>query len=133
MTQLDWLAIRTSATAGLMIVIPSAVLSEVLIGDDGAPGWTILFSVLTVLGFVIAGFGAGRLRNDTPMSHGAMAAFVCWAVVQLFGAIRRLIADEPLNVASYPLIAAIAVASGIVGALFADWSQRRTRRSAQPS
>lgn len=124
MKRLDWLTIRTSAIAGLMVVIPCAVLSEVLIGDDGAVGWSILFSILTLVGFMIAGFGAGRLRDDTPMSHGAAAAFVCWAVVQLFGVARRLIAGEPINVASYPLIAAIAVVCGIVGALFAGRSHR---------
>lgn len=126
--RLDWLTIRTSAIAGLIIVLPSAILSEAFVGDDGAPGWTVFFSILILVGFVIAGFGAGRLRDDTPMIHGAMAALVCWAVVQFLGAVRRLIAGDPLNLAGYPVIAAIAMGAGIIGAMFAGWSGRRTGR-----
>ncbi len=129
MPALDWLAIRTAATAGLIVVVPAALLAELIVGDGGSSGWAFLFLFLTLLGFVIAGFGAGRLRTDTPLSHGAIAALVCYAVVQLFGAASRLVNGEDLNLLAYPVMAMVAITCGVIGALFADWSQRRARRA----
>ncbi len=128
MPKIDWLTIRTSATAGLIIIIPAAVLSAVLVGENGSPGWSILFVFAILLGFFIAGFGAGRLRDDTPMMHGSLAAMACYVVVQIFGSIRRLAVGDPINPISYPLILMIAATVGIAGALFADWSARKTDR-----
>lgn len=128
MPKIDWLTIRTSATAGLIIIIPAAVLSAVLVGEGGSRGWSILFILIILLGFFIAGFGAGRLRDDTPMMHGSLAAMTCSVVVQVFGAIRRLAAGDPISPIQYPLILMIAASVGVAGALFADWSARKTAR-----
>lgn len=128
MPKIDWLTVRTSASAGLMIIIPSAILSAVIIGDDGAFAWSVLFAFLILLGFFVAGFGAGRLRSDTPMMHGSLSAISCYVVVQVFGVIRRLVAGESINPISYPLFLMIAATCGIAGAVFADWSARKTAR-----
>lgn len=109
-----------------MVVIPAAVLSALVVNDDTSRLWSILFMALIFLGFFIAGFGAGRLRNDTPMMHGSAAAMVCYAVVQVFGTIRRVAQGESINLASYPLMLIIAATCGIAGAVFADWSERKT-------
>lgn len=111
-----------------MIIIPSAVLSAILVGEDGSVLWSALFIFLIVLGFFIAGFGAGRLRNDTPMMHGSVSAMVCYAIVQLFGTARRVAAGDSINLMSYPLFLMIAASCGIAGAVFADWSERKTAR-----
>ncbi len=126
--KIDWLTIRTAATAGLIIIIPSAILSTVLIGENGSFAWSALFAFLILLGFFVAGFGAGRLRSDTPMMHGSIAAMSCYAVVQIFGIGRRLVAGESINPVSYPLFLMIAATCGIAGAVFADWSARKTAR-----
>ncbi len=128
MPKIDWLTIRTSATAGLIIIIPAAVLSVIFVGENGSSGWSILFVVAILLGFFIAGFGAGRLRDDTPMMHGSLAAMACYVVVQIFGAVRRLATGDPINLISYPLVLMIAATVGIAGALFADWSARKMAR-----
>lgn len=126
MPRLDWTVIRTAATAGLLVVIPAAVLAELLVGDtDETSGWQLLFFAITLLGFVIAGFGAGRLRSDTPMAHGAAAAAVTWVVVQVFGTARRLLADEPVSWLALVFAAMLAVTAGIAGGAFADWFRRR--------
>ncbi len=128
MPKIDWLTVRTAASAGLMIIIPAALVSAFLVGEDGPVGWSVLFVLLVLLGFFVAGFGAGRLRNDTPMMHGSLAAMSCYAVVQIFGTIRRLSAGESIHPITYPLFLMIAAALGIAGAVFADWSARKTAR-----
>lgn len=124
--RLDWTVIRTAATAGLLLVIPAAVLADVVLGDaDGESGWAMAFFLVTLLGFVVAGFAAGRLRTDTPMAHGATAAAVTWAVVQAFGTARRLIAGESVSWLAIAFAAMLAVSAGLVGGAFADWFRRR--------
>lgn len=129
MPNLDWPVIRAAATAGLIIIIPAAVLSEVLVGDGGAANWAFLFWFVILIGFVIAGFGAGARRSDTPLMHGATAALVAYVVVQLFGFIKRLIAGETINVFTYPLMALLSATCGVAGAVFADWNRRRNIRT----
>jgi hypothetical protein len=124
--RLDWTVIRTAATAGLIVVIPAAVLAQIFAGEPGErSGWGFLFFAVTLLGFVIAGFGAGRLRSDTPMAHGATAAAATWAVVQLFGTVRRLVVGEPVSWLGLVFALMLAVAAGIAGGAFADWFRRR--------
>jgi predicted permease len=122
----DWRIVRNAATAGLLVVIPAAVVAQAFADDtDDGSGWALVFFAVTVLGFVIAGFAAGRLRSDTPMAHGATAAAVTWAVVQLFGTARRLLADEPVSWLAIAFAGMLAVSAGVAGGAFADWFRRR--------
>jgi hypothetical protein len=124
--RLDWTAIRTAAIAGLLVVIPAAVLAHFVVGETGpGSGWGVVFFAVTLLGFVIAGFGAGRLRSDTPMAHGAAAAAVTWAVVQVLGTARRLAVGEPVSWLGLAFALMLAVSAGIAGGAFADWFRRR--------
>jgi hypothetical protein len=122
----DWAVIRSSILAGLIVIVPAALVSQWL--SSGDDGWTFFFLLVVLLGFVIAGFGAGYLRSDTPMKHGAIAAVGCYAVVQLFGMVKRLIAGESINPVTYILMAFLAASFGLVGGLFGDWHRRRSRR-----
>lgn len=126
MPHLDWSIIRNAATAGLLVVIPAALVAQVFAGevDDGS-GWPLLFFAVTILGFLIAGFAAGRLRSDTPLAHGAVAAGITWAAVQVFGTVRRLLADEPVSWLALAFAGMLAVCAGIAGGAFADWFRRR--------
>jgi predicted permease len=123
---LDWSVIRTATATGLLVVIPAAVLAQLVAGDaDDDSAWPLVFFAVTVLGFVLAGFAAGRLRSDTPMAHGATAAALTWAVVQVFGTARRLLADEPVSWLAIAFAGMLAVSAGIAGGAFADWFRRR--------
>lgn len=126
MPHVDWSIIRNAATAGLLVVIPAALVAQAFADevDDGS-GWSLLFFAVTVLGFVIAGFVAGRLRSDTPLAHGAIAAGITWAAVQVFGTVRRLLADEPVSWLALVFAGMLAVCAGIAGGAFADWFRRR--------
>ena len=110
-------------------MLPAAALSSLFVDDDTSSAWSILFGVVTLFGFMVAGYGAGRIRNDTPMLHGATAAALCYVVVQIFGVVRRLASGESINPAMYPLTALLAATMGVAGALFADWYRRKTLRA----
>ncbi len=124
---IDWTVIRSSALAGLMIIVPAALVSQWLASGDGA--WPFLFLLVVLIGFVVAGFGAGFLRSDTPMKHGAISAIAAYVVVQTVFAVVRLARGEDLNPITYPLLALMAGSFGLLGGLFGDWHRRRTRRA----
>lgn len=128
---MDWRVIRSSALAGLVIIIPAAVISSWLASGEGA--WPFVFLLVVMFGFIVAGFGGGFLRSDTPMKHGALAAIACYAIVQLFGLIRRLIAGESVNPATYLIMLFIAATLGLIGGLFGDWHRRKNVRRSEPS
>ncbi len=128
MGYIDWTVIRSSALAGLMIVVPAALIAQFLRSTAvGGLAWLFLFIVL--VGFVVAGFGAGFLRSDTPMKHGAISAIVAYVMIQIFGAVWRLARGEGINPITYPLLALMAGSFGLVGGLFGDWHRRRTQRT----
>jgi hypothetical protein len=126
---LDWPIIRMGATAGLIVVIPAAIISALLVDDNDASSWAPLFEIVVIFGFVIAGWGAGSRRPDTPMMHGAAAAFLCYVVVQLFGFFRRLAQGADINFLTYPIQALLAATFGVAGAVFADWYRRKSLRT----
>ncbi len=113
---------------GTGIVLPAAILSLLLADRDTSLNWALVFQFVILVGFASAGFVSGRRRSDTPMFHGIAAALGCWIILQTFGAIRRLIADEAVSLATYPAVALLAATCGVVGALTADWTRRRARR-----
>ncbi len=128
MGYIDWNVIRSSALAGLLIVVPAALIAQFL-RSTAVGGLAWLFLLVVLVGFVVAGFGAGFLRSDTPMKHGAIAAICAYAMIQLFGAVWRLAQGESINPLTYPLLALMAGSFGLVGGLFGDWHRRRSQRS----
>ncbi len=123
---IDWSVVANGAGAGLMIVVPAAVLSAVFI--DGNTFWAFAFLLVILVGFTIAGFGAGRIRRDTPMMHGALAGIATYVVVQGFGVVTQLLRGDSINVATYPVSAILAGTCGVCGGLLADWYQRKMLR-----
>lgn len=115
-----------------MIVVPAALIAQMLRSTSvGGLAW--LFLVIVLVGFVVAGFGAGFLRSDTPMKHGAIAAICAYVCIQLFGLIWRLARGEDVNPITYPLLALMAGSFGLVGGLFGDWHRRRSQRTGRLS
>ena len=126
MTRIDWNAVGTAAGGGLAIILVGAALSAPL--ADRAGGWMAwAFLAIALLGFALAGAVAGRLRNDTPLVHGAAGAGVTFLVALAIGLTIASITDRPIALAALPIGAAAAVTTGVAGALTADALHRRGR------
>jgi hypothetical protein len=125
---IDWVVIRTAALAGLFVLVPAIVVLTLVLDDSSSTLWIYLFGLLAVFGFLTAGYGAGRIRSDTPMIHGAIAGLACYVAIQLFGVIFRLIRGDSINPLQYPFLAMLSAALGASGGLFADWYRRKGDR-----
>ncbi len=129
MSTLDWTIVRTAATGGLIIIVPGAFLAALLLTDDSA-AWAWPFLALVLVGFAVAGFVAGRLRDDTPMLHGAVSALLAFVVAQAFGIATTASRGGSISWAAIPLTAILAVSMGVAGSLVSDQIRRRRTRLA---
>jgi hypothetical protein len=125
---IDWVVIRSAALAGLLVLVPAIIVLTLVLDDSASTVWIYLFGLIMVFGFLTAGYGAGRIRSDTPLIHGAVAGVSCYVVIQVFGAVSRLIRGESINPLQYPFLAMFSAALGASGALFADWYRRKELR-----
>lgn len=128
MVAIDWVVIKSAALAGLFVLVPAIVVLTLVLDDSSASIWIYIFGLILVFGFMTAGYGAGRMRSDTPMIHGAIAGLSCYVAIQLFGVLSRLIRGESINPWQYPFLAMFSAALGASGALFADWYRRKDGR-----
>ncbi len=129
MSTIDWTIVRTAATGGLIIIVPGAFLSR-LAFDDGPAAAAWFFLVLVLLGFAAAGVIAGRLRQDTPLLHGAVSALLAFVVAQVFGIVSTLARGDSISWIVIPLTALLAAAMGVAGGLASDVIHRRMTRAA---
>lgn len=126
MTLVDWTIVRTGATAGLLVIIPGALLADRLTQGRQVGSWTWVFLAMALLAFGLAGLVAGRLRSDTPMLHGALGAGVAFAVAQLFGILVTISRGNSINWVAVGLTALLAITVGIAGSLIGDRLHRRS-------
>jgi hypothetical protein len=83
--------------------------------------------VLIVLAaFFIAGLVGGACAPDAPLTHGAIAAFLAFALIQGVGSARRAIAGDDVNVLAIAFNGLIAPSIGVFGAYFATWRAARS-------
>lgn len=125
MLRLDWSVIRTAATAGLVILVPAAIVSELFVSSTTSSIIVYVFFAVIMFGFSSCGYAAARLNSNTPLTHGAVAAIVAYAVIQVVGIVTSLARGEDLNPIGYPLLVGIAASFGMLGALFGDWYRRK--------
>jgi len=126
---IDWDVIKQAALAGLFVLVPAIVVLTLVLDENSASIWIYIFGLILVFGFMTAGYGAGRIRSDTPMIHGAIAGLACYVAIQLFGVVSRLIRGDSINPWQYPFLAIFSAALGASGALFADWYRRKDARA----
>jgi hypothetical protein len=86
---IDWHAVFRGATAGLFFLVLASILEAILdrnIDSFNDSGWIYPLFVLILFGYMLAGFGAGRLVPESPLSNGLLAglgAFVLWIPVRI--------------------------------------------------
>ena len=125
---LDMTVLRTAATAGLIVIVPAAIVSRIFLDDNAAQPWAWLFFALVVLGFAASGVVAAQLRTDTPMIHGIAAALLAFVVAQVIGIILSVASGNSISLAAIAISAILAALAGASGALIKDWFRRRQLR-----
>jgi hypothetical protein len=141
---IDWRVVLKGALVGLAVIVPVTVLRVVLdreITDFDDSGWIYPLFVLILVGYVTAGWVAGRAEPQAPLTHGILAGFgiiVLWIPIRVVIWLvredgRGLFTGKDPALAPGALFAAFVLAAGLGAAgaaLGAYTANRRTRESA---
>jgi len=124
---LDGRAVAAGAIVGLVVAVPTIVISS--IADVDARSNAVFVPFLVYLaGLVAGGWRAGRLRPDAPLSNGGVAAVAAYALLAVVASVIRVASDRSLDVVSLAFNAFLAASAGILGGLIATW-----RRPPEPA
>lgn len=119
MTLLDRLAVLRGMAVAIVVSLPLSLVADV-VQDDDPDSWLLpLLFLATLLGFVAAGWVAGRAARSAPFSNGAVAALAGYAVLAVISVIVRVAGDEPVHAARIVGTALLAYAAGLLGGSFA--------------
>ena len=120
MQQWSWSAIWRAALSVATFAVPLALAQNWLtdsgrIESDGSANY-LLFGLILLCG-VIGGFGGAALVDHKKLEHGAAAAAVATMAIHVAGAVRRILAGEPLSSPLAWMFTALLMATcGMIGA-----------------
>ena len=86
---IDWRVVARGALVGLAVIVPVTILRVVLdreIRDFDDSGWIYPLFVLILVAYFAAGFVAGSVRPDAPLTHGTLAGIgvlVLWIPIRV--------------------------------------------------
>lgn len=110
------LVIARGAATGLLIAMPAAFVNVVLADQTPKPRAGINVSFLVVLlGFVLAGWSAGREAPVEPAKHGAIAAAVAFVPIEVIAVLGRLDRGDPISLGGIIIVGLLAACVGTVG------------------
>jgi putative membrane protein (TIGR04086 family) len=121
----DVRAVASGGVAAISVALPAQLLAQLLVSAGAlsdTSGVLVLFALLQALGFVFGGFASGRLRPDSPLSHGALGALAGFCVVELTALLFTVIRGDDILV---PRIVFYAMVSSLLGMLGGAVSQQR--------
>jgi hypothetical protein len=93
----QWNAVFRGATAGLFFLVLASIIEAILdrnIDSFNDSGWIYPLFILILFGYMLGGFGAGRMVPQAALSNGLLAglgAFVLWIPVRI---VIWLVRDE---------------------------------------
>jgi peptidoglycan/LPS O-acetylase OafA/YrhL len=120
MRSIDWRAVGAGVVAALALALPAGLIGAVVVDDESNNGVFVFFLVI-MAGMLVGGFVAGSKRPDSPLTHGAVAAVLAYALAQTVTVIVRILGDTTLRSPVVYVFNALLMASlGVVGGLVAE-------------
>jgi hypothetical protein len=139
-TSIQWRAVARGALVGFAVIVPVTILQAVLrreVHDFNHSGWRFPLFALILVGYLAAGWFAGRGRPDEQLMYGtlgAVGALVLWIPTRIvIWAVREdgrgLFSGDNAVLRPGQLFGQLVIASalGMVGAWLGNrWARRRT-------
>jgi putative membrane protein (TIGR04086 family) len=118
----DWRAVAVGAAVAICLAVPPVLIYIVLhdadvIGDKSS--LALIFYALAMIGFATGGFVAASKRPDTPLTHGALAAFAGFALVQAIGVAVIVLRGDTVHWVQIIFNALLSAGLGLLGGLVA--------------
>lgn len=126
-------ALRDGIGVAALGAVPFGVIGRLVLDDDKHTDLLALFALAVLAALVLGGgVAAWRQRAGRPLSHGIATALLTFAVVQLVGIVRRLVADDDIRWGRIASSALLSLIAGTIGGLLGSFLQRQGVRSQSP-
>ncbi len=127
LARLDGKALMIGITAALVIVVPAAVASILVIGtgddgnDNGGGAVALVFFLAVIVGFGVGGHRVGRTGVELPVTHGGFVGLLAFGLVQVVILVGSAIVGREggVDVVSLAISALLASSAGMIGASLA--------------
>ena len=127
--RIDWRAVGAGVAAALVVALPAGLIGAVVVNDESNSGVFVFFLVI-MAGMLLGGFVAGSKRPDSPLTHGAIAAVLAYALAQTVTVLVRVLGDAKVRSPVVYVFNALLMASlGVVGGLVAERRNARVGSS----
>ncbi|QXC62341.1 TIGR04086 family membrane protein [Aquihabitans sp. G128] len=116
--KVDLLTAARGAAAGTFLAVPAALANVVLSAqdaDDRSAVLSIVTLLVLLLGFVLAGFAAGRLATFERARHGTAAALIVFVLIEVIAVLGRLDRGDGVSLGSILFTGLLAAAAGAAG------------------
>ena len=119
-------ALWRGAVTAMVVVLPVAMLNNLVASDsEGSPVLYVFFALI-LLGGAAGGWAVIRLSAAAPLSYAAAASALSYVVAQGLGVLLRLARGDELNWAGYPFAAILMATCGMLGGMLARrWQQQQ--------
>lgn len=118
-------AVLKGMAVTIVVCLPLALLSQAVSDGGDDPGaLSLLLFVAVLAGFVLGGAVAARSAPEAPITNGAVAALLGYAVIQGVALVVRVVAGEDVSVVAIVFNGIAAYGCGLVGALLAARTER---------
>ncbi len=120
-------ALWRGAVTALVVVLPLAVINNVVVADGQEPGspLVLLLFGLILLGGAAGGWAVVRLSPSARLVHAASASALAYVIAQGLGVVLRLARGDELSWVGYPFLALLMATCGMLGGMFARrWQQQ---------
>ncbi|MCU1499570.1 MAG: hypothetical protein JWM47_3523 [Acidimicrobiales bacterium] len=115
----DPLTAARGAAAGVLIAVPSALANMVLASqEEKSVLWSLVTLLGLALGFLLAGFAAGRMASSERARHGTVAALIVFVLVEVIAIGGRLDRGDGISIFSILFTGFLAAAAGASGGTF---------------
>ena len=125
--RISGLVVLRGAATGLLVAMPAAFANVVYAGEVPKATASVNISFLIVLlGFVLAGWLAGREASSESARHGVLAALVAFIPVEVVAVLGRMDRGEPLSLPRIVIVGLFAAGLGFAGSRMG--AARRNRK-----
>ena len=119
--QVDRRAVTAGALVGFVVAAASILLWQLCdaVFDLGDSSLVFLFYAVVLVGWIAAGYLAGRRSPDAPYSHGVLASVLSFAPIAVVGLVVAAARGDDIPAVEMVFNLLVAGSAGILGALVA--------------
>ena len=127
---LDMQAVLVAAAVNVLLTLPLGIIARAMAGSNDESNWYVVVTpIIAVIAPLISGALAARRQRVTPLTHGAAATGLAWAIVAAVSIIDKMAKDRSVPLVTLLLLGCVSVSFGVIGAYF---TFRRELRRARP-